>query len=82
MGGIDAIEVAVADSSRPALLSLREVDVLKHVARGYTDKQIGLMLGISQNTVHNHLSHIYEKLSAVNRTQAVLNAMRLGLQVL
>ena len=63
-------------------LSLREVDVLKHVAGGLTDKEIAARLGISPRTVHNHLNHAFQKLEAANRTQAVLSAMRLGLPIL
>jgi len=60
-------------------LSDREVNVLNLVARGLSNKQIGTKLGISDKTVRNHLSRIFRKLDAGNRTQAVMNAMRIGL---
>src|SRR5439155_537360 len=60
-------------------LSSREVNVLNQVARGLSNKQIALKLGISDKTVRNHLSRIFRKLDAGNRTQAVMNAMRVGL---
>ena len=60
-------------------LSNREVNVLNQVARGLSNKQIALKLGISDKTVRNHLSRIFRKLDAGNRTQAVMNAMRVGL---
>ena len=60
-------------------LSSREVNVLNLVARGLSNKQIATKLGISDKTVRNHLSRIFRKLDAGNRTQAVMNAMRVGL---
>jgi DNA-binding NarL/FixJ family response regulator len=60
-------------------LSLRELNVLNQVARGLSNKQIARKLGISDKTVRNHLSRIFRKLDAGNRTQAVMNAMRVGL---
>ena len=60
-------------------LSSREVNVLNLVARGLSNKQIATTLGISDKTVRNHLSRIFRKLDACNRTQAVMNAMRVGL---
>jgi len=65
-------------SSRPEV-SKRELVVLAQVAAGLSNKQIGRHLGISQKTVRNHLSRIFSKLGAGNRTEAVMNAMRLGL---
>ncbi len=60
-------------------VSKRELVVLAQVAAGLSNKQIGKMLGISQKTVRNHLSRIFGKLDAGNRTEAVMNAMRQGL---
>ncbi len=60
-------------------ISKRELVVLVQVAAGLSNKQIGSLLGISQKTVRNHLSRIFGKLGAGNRTEAVMNAMRLGL---
>jgi len=60
-------------------LSSREINVLSQVARGLSNKQIAAKLGISDKTVRNHLSRIFRKLDAGNRTQAVMNAMRVGL---
>ena len=63
----------------PAELSNRELHVLKLVGRGLTNKQIASQLSISDKTVRNHLSRIFRKLHAGNRTAAVMNAMRAGL---
>ena len=46
-----------------------------------SNKEIARRLVISQKTVRNHLSHVFGKLHAANRTQAVVNAMRLGLLI-
>lgn len=71
---------AVVSPSRPEV-SKRELVVLAQVAAGLSNKQIGRLLGISQKTVRNHLSRIFSKLGAGNRTQAVMNAMRRGLLI-
>ena len=64
---------------RRAEVSKRELSVLIHVAAGKSNKQIGNLLGISAQTVRNHMSRIFAKLGASNRTEAVMSAVRLGL---
>ncbi len=59
-------------------LSTREIEVLKHVSEGLSNKQIGRALRISEKTVRNHLSNTFTKLHAANRTDAVMIAMRVG----
>lgn len=59
-------------------LSLREIAVLKLVADGNTNKQIGTRLHISEATVKTHLIHIYRKLDAADRAEAVSIALRAG----
>ena len=61
------------------LLSNREMEVLRLMARGCDNQTIAARLGISWGTVKNHISHIYEKLGVSDRAQAVLRALRLGL---
>lgn len=53
-----------------SLLSPREVDVLKQVARGLTNPEIAGQLNVSENTVRFHLKNIFEKLGVTNRTEA------------
>ena len=60
-------------------LSNRELDVLRLVARGYTNKAIAAQLGISDRTVQGHLANIFGKLNAQSRTDAVMIGLRLGL---
>lgn len=59
-------------------LTERELEVLELVARGFTNKAIGIQLGISDRTVQGHLSHIFDKLRANSRTEAVMRAVSRG----
>lgn len=59
-------------------LTSREMEVLELVARGFTNKAIGMQLGISDRTVQGHLAHIFDKLQASSRTEAVMRAVSLG----
>jgi DNA-binding NarL/FixJ family response regulator len=58
-----------------ARLTEREAGVLRLVACGYSNKEIGRVLGISDGTVKNHMSDILQKLDARDRTHAVLKAI-------
>jgi DNA-binding NarL/FixJ family response regulator len=60
-------------------LTDRELDVLRLVAKGFTNKAIGVQLSISDRTVQGHLAHIFAKLQASSRTEAVMRAVSLGL---
>ncbi len=59
-------------------LTDRELDVLRHAAKGFTNKAIGVQLAISDRTVQGHLAHIFAKLQANSRTEAVMRAVSLG----
>ena len=61
------------------ILSERELDVLTCVVDGLTNNEIAAKLGLSAQTVKTHLSHVMEKLSASDRTQAAVKALRQGL---
>jgi len=56
----------------------RELEVLELVAKGYTNKAIGVQLGISDRTVQGHIAHIFSKLHAASRTEAVMRAVSMG----
>lgn len=56
----------------------REMEVLTLVAKGYTNKAIGVQLDISDRTVQGHLAKIFTKLNASSRTEAVMRAVSLG----
>src|SRR5438552_2308334 len=60
-------------------LTPRELEILKQVATGLSNKQIAYRLKISEKTVRNHVSHIYEKIGVVDRSQAAVYAVRKGL---
>jgi DNA-binding NarL/FixJ family response regulator len=60
-------------------LSVREIEVLTHVARGSSNKQIARSLHISEATVKSHLIHIFSKLGVTDRTAAVMFALERGL---
>jgi NarL family two-component system response regulator LiaR len=72
---------AKKEASQPlhAELSEREVQILRLVAQGYTNQEIAAELQLSEKTVRNRLSEIFQKLHLNNRTQAALYAIREGL---
>ena len=57
----------------------REIEILTLLAQGLANKQIALRIKISDKTVRNHISNIYVKVKVVDRSQAVLYAVRKGL---
>lgn len=59
-------------------LTDRELEVLRLTAKGYTNKAMGLQLGISDRTVQGHLAKVFGKLQASSRTEAVMRAVSLG----
>lgn len=63
----------------PEVLSERETEVLRMVARGLANKQIAQELNITEKTVKAHVSSILAKLGLASRTQAALHAVRIGL---
>jgi HD-GYP domain-containing protein (c-di-GMP phosphodiesterase class II) len=81
----DAVLAAVGQASRPANiprpagLTEREVDVLRLIARGRSNKQAARKLGISPKTVGNHVEHIYAKANVRTRAGATLFALESGL---
>jgi two-component system, NarL family, response regulator LiaR len=60
-------------------LTARELEILKLLAKGMANKQIAFQLKISEKTVRNHVSNMYEKLNIADRAQAALYAVRKGL---
>lgn len=80
---VDAVLSAVgmkrAPSTWPRGLSDREVEVLRYVARGKSNKEIGTLLGISPRTVQNHVAHIYDKIGVYSRAGAALFVTENGL---
>jgi DNA-binding NarL/FixJ family response regulator len=60
-------------------LSSRELDVLRQLAEGKSNKEIAAALDLAEGTVKNHLSNVFGKLGVLDRTQAALLAREKGL---
>jgi len=61
-----------------APLSPREMEILQHIAKGQSNKEVAYELGISRQTVKNHMTSILRKLAVNDRTQAALYAVKRG----
>ena len=61
------------------LLTDRELQVLKLIAQGFTNREISYQLSISESTTENHIHNIYKKLGISNRAQAVVHAFQMTL---
>ncbi|MCH7520475.1 MAG: response regulator transcription factor [Candidatus Marinimicrobia bacterium] len=68
--------IALGDEDVP--LTNRETQVLRHVALGLSNKEIGRSLGISIETVKEHVQNILRKIGVSDRTQAAVWAVRRG----
>ena len=68
-----------SDDEADRVITHREEEVLQHIADGCSTPEVAAKLYISQKTVKNHLASIYQKLDARDRTQAVLQAVRMGI---
>jgi DNA-binding NarL/FixJ family response regulator len=82
MAGLNRLKPAEAKRAGQALLdplSERELDVLKLLAGGCSNKEIGARLNIAEGTVKNHMTNVLGKLGVFDRTQAALRARELGL---
>ncbi|MEM9018384.1 MAG: response regulator transcription factor [Verrucomicrobiota bacterium] len=73
------ISLLLAKSEWSAHLTERELEILQWIARGRANKEIGQQLGLSENTVKNHVKSILSKLNAKDRTHAVTEALKRGL---
>jgi DNA-binding NarL/FixJ family response regulator len=72
----------LATGARPRavdVLTPRELEVLRLIARGRSNKRIALELGVAEKTVKTHVGHVLAKLDLADRTQAALYAVREGL---
>ncbi|MGB1506922.1 MAG: response regulator [Acidimicrobiales bacterium] len=72
-------KLGTAQVREERLVSRREEEVLQLIADGCSTSEVADRMYISQKTVKNHLASIYQKLEARDRTQAVLQAVRLGI---
>jgi DNA-binding CsgD family transcriptional regulator len=60
-------------------ISPRELDILKELAAGHSNKEIAANLNVSPNTVKTHVARVFEKLGAKRRTDAINRARELGI---
>jgi DNA-binding NarL/FixJ family response regulator len=74
-----AIAAKLVDHLASEKLTQRELDVLKEIARGKRNKEIGATLSIAEDTVKMHVKSILMKLGVNDRTEAVTNALRRGI---
>lgn len=76
----EQMTVSDADNSEYTFqpLSTREMEILKLITRGQSNKEIAQLLGISRQTVKNHMTSILRKLAVNDRTQAAVYALRRG----
>jgi two-component system NarL family response regulator len=78
-GGVGEVRRRKITGTRGAMLSDREVEVLRYVGKGFAKKQIAEMLGISVKTVDKHVTSVMEKLDIHDRVELALYAVREGL---
>jgi len=71
--------VAEHDSSRPAALTSRQMEVLRELVKGQSNKQIAMALKVTEGTIKIHLATVFRILKVNNRTEAVLVAQKMGL---
>lgn len=74
-----AVAAKLADRMTQVQLTMRELTVLRLLADGKTNKEMGAALSIAEGTVKVHLTHLFEKLGVSNRTEAMAAAARRGL---
>ena len=77
--GLSQAVMRRATSPAPPKLSGREAEVLALLADGLGTGEIAASLYMSESTAKTHITHIYQKLGAANRAQALVTAMRMGL---
>lgn len=75
----DFLEHGLREAPLHPTLTAREIDVLRLVAQGKSNREIAEALVISANTVNRHVSHVLTKTGSANRAEAVLYAARYGL---
>jgi DNA-binding NarL/FixJ family response regulator len=78
---INAYQVLEGGEHHEAKLTLAEVEVLKLLAKGLSNRELANELGVSVRTISTHVRHILDKLGAQNRVQAALYAREHGLTV-
>jgi DNA-binding NarL/FixJ family response regulator len=70
---------SLAERMTHAALTARELEVLKMLVRGLSNKEIGALLHVAEVTVKQHVSHVFQKLNVNDRTQAATVALQRGI---
>ena len=78
LNNLDRIQCDFPSTDTPEALSGREVEILRLVARGYSNREVADALAIAEGTVKNYLSSILSKMGVRDRTRAVLKALEAG----
>ena len=78
MRALEHSHVAFDSAQIPEPLTDREKTILRLLAGGYSNHEIGELLNITEGTVKNHISNLLSKLGVRDRTRAVLRAIDLG----
>ncbi len=78
LNNLDRIQCDFPSTDTAEALSGREVEILRLVARGYNNREIGDALAIAEGTVKNYISSILSKMGVRDRTRAVLKALEAG----
>ncbi|MCJ7522850.1 MAG: LuxR C-terminal-related transcriptional regulator, partial [Dehalococcoidia bacterium] len=63
---------------RSGVLSKRELDIVKLIARGLSNREIATGLGLSIRTVQGHIGQVFKKLGASSRTEALVRVLKEG----
>jgi len=77
--GIDELKNDFMSFKRPDPLTSREIEILRLMAGGHSNKEIANSLFVAEGTVKNHVSNILSKIGVRDRTRAVLKALEFGL---
>jgi DNA-binding NarL/FixJ family response regulator len=73
------VAARLAEHTPRVSLSTRELEVLKQIAKGLRNKEIGAALDIAEDTVKIHVKNIFAKLKVIDRTEAVVVASQRGI---
>lgn len=76
--GLGDLQTRFSSLDQPDPLTDREIEILRLMAGGYSNKEIANSLGVAEGTVKNHVSNILSKMGVRDRTRAVLKAFELG----
>ena len=74
-----SVAARLAEHTPRVALSDRELQVLKYIAKGLRNKEIGASLNIAEDTVKGHIKSIFGKLNVMDRTEAVVSASQRGI---